>query len=131
MGAALGRAFQGAFSIAKEVRTETAIGESPVSVAYAAAVLADRIFSDLPSLTVLLIGAGRTIELVARHLVEKGVKSLVVANRTLDNALEIAGRFDAVGALLSEIPRADRPDMWCLRPTASFLCWVKGRWSEP
>ena len=104
VGAALGRAFQGAFSIAKEVRTETAIGESPVSVAYAAAVLADRIFSDLPSLTVLLIGAGRTIELVARHLVEKGVRSLVVANRTLDNALEIAGRFDAIGALLSEIP---------------------------
>ena len=104
MGAALGRAFQGAFSIAKEVRTETAIGESPVSVAYAAAVLADRIFSDLPSLTVLLIGAGRTIELVARHLVERGVRSLVVANRTLDNALEIAGRFDAVAALLSEIP---------------------------
>ena len=104
MGAALGRAFQCAFSIAKEVRTETAIGESPVSVAYAAAVLADRIFSDLPSLTVLLIGAGRTIELVARHLVERGVRSLVVANRTLDNALEIAGRFDAVGALLSEIP---------------------------
>ncbi|MEC7550459.1 MAG: glutamyl-tRNA reductase [Pseudomonadota bacterium] len=104
VGAALGRAFQGAFSIAKEVRTETAIGESPVSVAYAAAVLADRIFSDLPSLTVLLIGAGRTIELVARHLVERGVRSLVVANRTLDNALEIAGRFDAIGALLSEIP---------------------------
>ena len=104
VGAALGRAFQAAFSIAKEVRTETAIGESPVSVAYAAAVLADRIFSDLPSLTVLLIGAGRTIELVARHLVERGVGSLIVANRTLDNALEIAGRFDAVGALLSEIP---------------------------
>ncbi|MED5312177.1 MAG: glutamyl-tRNA reductase [Pseudomonadota bacterium] len=104
VGAALGRAFQAAFSIAKEVRTETAIGESPVSVAYAAAVLADRIFSDLPSLTVLLIGAGRTIELVARHLVERGIRSLIVANRTLDNALDIADRFSAVGALLSEIP---------------------------
>ena len=104
VGAALGRAFQGAFTIAKEVRTETAIGESPVSVAYAAVVLADRIFSDLPSLSVLLIGAGRTIELVARHLAERGVRSLVVANRTLDNALEIANRFDASGALLSDIP---------------------------
>ena len=104
VGAALGRAFQAAFSIAKEVRTETAIGESPVSIAYAAAVLANRIFSDLPSLTVLLIGAGRTIELVARHLVERGIRSLIVANRTLDNALDIADRFSAVGALLSEIP---------------------------
>ena len=104
VGAALGRAFQAAFSIAKEVRTETAIGESPVSIAYAAVVLADRIFSDLPSLTVLLIGAGRTIELVARHMVERGIRSLIVANRTLDNALDIADRFSADGALLSEIP---------------------------
>ena len=104
VGASLGRAFQGAFSIAKEVRTETAIGENPVSVAYAAVTLADRIFSDLPSLSILLIGAGRTIELVARHLMERGVHSMVVANRTLDNALEIAKRFDGTGALLSDIP---------------------------
>ena len=104
VGASLGRAFQGAFSIAKEVRTDTAIGENPVSVAYAAVTLADRIFSDLPSLSILLIGAGRTIELVARHLMERGVHSMVVANRTLDNALEIAKRFDGTGALLSDIP---------------------------
>ena len=103
-GENLGRVFQGAFSIAKEVRTETAIGENPVSVAYAAVTLAERIFSDLTSLRILLIGAGRTVELVARHLVDKGVCQIVVANRTLDNALEIAGKFDAHCALLSEIP---------------------------
>ncbi|MEQ8952749.1 MAG: glutamyl-tRNA reductase [Gammaproteobacteria bacterium] len=104
VGASLSRAFQGAFSIAKEVRTDTAIGQNPVSVAYAAVALAGRIFSDLSKLSVLLIGAGRTIELVARHLVEKGVTRIVVANRTLDNALEIAHRFNAHGALLSDIP---------------------------
>ena len=104
VGANLGRAFEEAFSIAKEVRTDTAIGENPVSVAYAAVSLTERIFSDLPSLNVLLIGAGRTIELVARHLVEKGVSKIVVANRTLDNALEIAERFNAHGTLLSDIP---------------------------
>lgn len=104
VGPALGKAFQGAFSIAKEVRTDTAIGENPVSVAYAAVTLAERIFSNLPALNVLLIGAGRTIELVVRHLVEKGVSNIVVANRTLDNALEIANKFDAHGVLLSEIP---------------------------
>jgi glutamyl-tRNA reductase len=104
VGPALGRAFEEAFSIAKQVRTDTAIGENPVSVAYAAVTLAERIFSDLPSLSVLLIGAGRTIELVVRHLVDKGVNKIVVANRTLDNALEIANRFDAHGVLLSEIP---------------------------
>jgi len=104
VGASLGRAFQAAFSIAKEVRTDTAIGENPVSVAYAAVTLAERIFSDLSTLSVLLIGAGRTIELVARHLVDKGASAIVVANRTLDNALEIAGKFDAHGVLLSDIP---------------------------
>ena len=100
----LGSAFEESFSIAKEVRTDTAIGENPVSVAYAAVSLAERIFNNLPSLSILLIGAGRTVELVARHLVEKGVKKLVVANRTLDNALEIANRFSGHGALLSDIP---------------------------
>jgi len=104
VGQSLGRAFDEAFSIAKQVRTDTAIGENPVSVAYAAVTLAERIFSDLPSLSVLLIGAGRTIELVVKHLVDKGVSEIVVANRTLDNALEIANRFDAHGVLLSDIP---------------------------
>lgn len=104
VGQSLSRAFEEAFSIAKQVRTDTAIGENPVSVAYAAVTLAERIFSDLPSLSVLLIGAGRTIELVVKHLVDKGVSEIVVANRTLDNALEIANRFDAHGVLLSEIP---------------------------
>ena len=104
VGQSLSRAFEAAFSIAKQVRTDTAIGENPVSVAYAAVTLAERIFSDLPSLGVLLIGAGRTIELVVKHLVDKGVSKIVVANRTLDNALEIANRFNAHGVLLSDIP---------------------------
>ena len=104
VGANLGRAFQEAFSIAKEVRTDTAIGENPVSVAYAAVALTESIFSDLASLHILLIGAGRTIELVARHLFDKGVQQIVVANRTLDNALELAAKFEAHGVLLSEIP---------------------------
>ena len=104
IGPELGRAFQEAFSIAKLVRTDTAIGENPVSVAYAAVTLAERIFSDLASLNVLLIGAGRTIELVARHLADKGVANMTVANRTLDNALELAAKFAAKGVLLSDIP---------------------------
>ena len=101
---ALGRVFQEAFSIAKEVRTDTAIGENPVSVAYAAVSLAEQIFSDLGSLNALLIGAGRTIELVARHLTEKGVRNIVVANRTLQNAVELGEKFGAEGVLLSDIP---------------------------
>lgn len=104
IGGNLGRAFQEAFSIAKQVRTDTAIGENPVSVAYAAVTLAEQIFSDLPSLSALLIGAGRTIELVARHLTDKGVRNIVVANRTLQNAVELGAKFGAEGVLLSDIP---------------------------
>ena len=102
--AQLGRAFQEAFSIAKEVRTDTAIGENPVSVAYAAVTLAEQIFSNLGTLHALLIGAGHTIELVARHLTDKGVKSIVVANRTLQNAVKLGEKFGARGVLLSDIP---------------------------
>ena len=100
----LGRIFQASFSIAKQVRTDTAIGENPVSVAYAAVSLSQHIFSDLGSTTALLIGAGETIELVARHLAENGVKRIIVANRTLNRARELAQRFDAEAVLLSEIP---------------------------
>ena len=104
IGPSLDRAFQVAFSIAKQVRTDTAIGENPVSVAYAAVLLAEQIFSDLNSLSIMLIGAGRTIELVARHFSDRGVLRITVANRTLDNALEIASKFDGHGVLLSDIP---------------------------
>jgi len=102
--AQLSRAFEEAFSIAKEVRTDTAIGENPVSVAYAAVTLAEQIFSDLGSLHALLIGAGHTIELVARHLTERGVRSIVVANRTLQNAVQLGEKFGARGVMLSDIP---------------------------
>jgi glutamyl-tRNA reductase len=67
----LNQAFQQAFSAAKRVRSETAIGQNPVSVAYASVSLAEQIFSDLNSAHALLIGAGETVELVARHLQEK------------------------------------------------------------
>ena len=70
VGSELGRLFPRVFSIAKRVRTDTAIGENPVSVAYAAVDLAGHIFSELGNCNALLVGAGETIELVARHLVE-------------------------------------------------------------
>jgi glutamyl-tRNA reductase len=97
-------AFQHVFSIAKRVRTETAIGENPVSVAYAAVNLAQQIFSDLSQGTALLVGAGETIELVARHLNDQGLHKLIVANRTLDRARDLAAQFGAEAILLSDIP---------------------------
>ncbi|MDH3947947.1 MAG: glutamyl-tRNA reductase [Gammaproteobacteria bacterium] len=93
IGHLLNRLFQHTFSVAKEVRTDTAIGSSPVSVAFAAVNLAKQIFSDLGKHTALLIGAGDTIELVARHLNEQGIKHLIVANRTVERAMTLANQF--------------------------------------
>jgi len=104
VGSELGRVFPRVFSTAKRVRTDTAIGENPVSVAYAAVDLAGHIFSDLGSSSALLVGAGETIELVARHLIEAGVNKIVIANRTLGRARELAQKFSAEAVLLSEIP---------------------------
>ncbi|PLW83373.1 glutamyl-tRNA reductase [Kineobactrum sediminis] len=104
LGGDLDRLFQRVFSIAKKVRTDTAIGENPVSVAYAAVDLAGHIFSDLSRCSALLVGAGETIELVARHLLEAGVKRIVIANRTLGRARELAQKFGAEAVLLAEIP---------------------------
>lgn len=104
VGGELGRLFPRVFSIAKRVRTDTAIGENPVSVAYAAVDLAGHIFADLKTSSALLVGAGETIELVARHLIEAGVSRIVIANRTLGRARELAQKFGAEAVLLSEIP---------------------------
>lgn len=104
VGAELGRLFQRVFAIAKRVRTDTAIGENPVSVAYAAVGLAGHIFAKLGDCTALLVGAGETIELVTRHLIEAGVRKIVIANRTLGRARELAQKFGAEAVLLAEIP---------------------------
>jgi len=104
LGGELHATFQQVFSIAKRVRTETAIGENPVSVAYAAVSLAQQIFSNLKQDTALLIGAGETIELVARHLAEQGINHIIVANRTLDRAQRLAREFNGEAILLADIP---------------------------
>ena len=105
VGPLLGRLFQATFSTAKTVRTDTAIGENPVSVAFAAVSLAKQIFSDLHRSQALLIGAGETITLVARHLHEQGVKRIVVANRTLERANILAEEFGAHAVLLADMPQ--------------------------
>ncbi len=106
LGPLLGRLFQATFSTAKTVRTDTAIGENPVSVAFAAVSLAKQIFTDLSHSQALLVGAGETITLVARHLHEQGVKNIVVANRTLERATALADEFSGQAIVLGDIPDA-------------------------
>jgi glutamyl-tRNA reductase len=103
-GKILNRLFQQTFSVAKQVRTDTAIGASAVSVASAAVQLARQIFTNLESQTVLLIGAGDTIELCARHLHEQKLRHMIVANRTVERAQLLAGEFGAEAIALAEMP---------------------------
>ena len=99
------RLLQHTFAVAKRVRTDTRIGAHTVSVAYTAVRLAEQVFTDLRQACVLLIGAGETIELAARHLSDKNVRRLIVANRTLENAQELAGRYSGYAIALADLPR--------------------------
>lgn len=110
-GKILNRLFQSSFSVAKNIRTNTGVGTSAVSVAYAAVLLARQIFDSLEDQSVMLIGAGETIELVGKHLVEKGVKNILVANRTIERgerlANELNGRAIALDELAEDLPHCD------------------------
>ncbi|OED44989.1 glutamyl-tRNA reductase [Endozoicomonas sp. (ex Bugula neritina AB1)] len=102
-GTSLNRLFQHSFTTAKRIRTETAINEQPVSVAFAATQLAKQIFTDLSENTALLVGAGETVELVARHLRQQGLTNIIVANRTLERAKLLTSEFGGRPVLLSDL----------------------------
>ncbi len=104
MGSLLGKLFQHSFSVAKQVRTDTAIGSSPVSVAFAAVSLSKQIFGDLNEHTALMIGAGETIELAARHLQGNNIKQMIIANRSVDKGQALADQFGAEAIALPQIP---------------------------
>lgn len=99
----LSKLFHHTFSVAKQIRTDTAIGNSPVSVAFAAVALAKQIFSDMSRQTALLIGAGETIELAIRHMHQSGVGRIIVANRTVEKAHALASQFDGYAISLTDI----------------------------
>lgn len=100
----LHRLFEHSFNVAKRVRTDTEIGANPVSVAFAAVKLSKQIFGNLGQLQALLIGAGETIELVARHLRKQGIGTMVIANRSLENARKLANAVDAEAVHISQVP---------------------------
>ena len=87
------RLFRQAFAVGKRVRTETDIGENPVSISYAAVQLAKKVFSDLSGKSVMLVGAGKMSELTAKHLVGNGVENVLITNRSYDKSVEMAETF--------------------------------------
>jgi glutamyl-tRNA reductase len=104
-GPILDRLFRQALHAGKKVRAQTAIGESPASVASAAGALAEQVFGDLSGRSVLVVGAGKIGELAVRSLVSRGAKISFVANRTVDRAMELAEQFGAEAVLLDRIDR--------------------------
>ncbi len=104
--------FQHIFNSTKRVRSETAIGRHSVSAPATAIALARNIFSDLRSCRALLIGAGEMTEVAGQPLIEAQVQSLTIANRTPENARELASKFNAEVIPLSELPdQLDRFDL--------------------
>lgn len=104
MALVMDRLFQRTFGVAKQVRTDTEIGSSAVSVAFASVNLAKHIFAKLENARVLLVGAGETIELVAKHLYENNVSKITVANRTIAKAEVMASKIGAEVITLAQIP---------------------------
>src|SRR5690606_28117199 len=104
LGLLLHKMFQRTFFVAKEVRTSTEIGSCSISMAAAAARLAERIFGDISEQKVLFIGAGEMIELCAAHFVAKHPQRITVANRTAKRAEALSRRFNARPISLSELP---------------------------
>jgi glutamyl-tRNA reductase len=104
LGGSLHQMFQRSFAVAKEVRSSTEIGAHSISMAAAAVRLASQLFEDLRDNTVLFVGAGEMIELVATHFAARNPRGMVVANRTLERGERLAGRFGAQAMRLADLP---------------------------
>lgn len=106
IGKVLDRLFQHTFAAAKAIRTRSGIGDHPVSVAYTAVVLARQIFGSLSSQTVMLVGAGEMVQLCGRYLRDHGIASLLILNRSLQKAEELAAELDATAMTLDRLEEA-------------------------
>jgi glutamyl-tRNA reductase len=106
VGSHLHHLFQSAFHVAKKVRTHTDIAQNGVSLSYVAVRLSQQIFSDLSKTSVLIIGSGEMAELAALHLCSHGCRKIMVANRTVERAAELAERFGGLAVSLGDVDRA-------------------------
>lgn len=99
----LNRLFRHSLEVGKRVRTDTRIGENPVSVSSVAVEMVKKVFEDLDGRTVLMLGAGKMGELTATHLVSHGITSFVVSNRTFSKAEELAEKFNGSAVAFDEL----------------------------
>jgi glutamyl-tRNA reductase len=121
VGTMLSRLFQTTFSVAKRIRTETALGAQSVSMAAAALKLAQNVFGDLSRTKLLLVGVGEMVELAATYFVAQRPQSIVVANRTVARGEAFAERFGAQAIALTELPARLHEFDLVITATASSL----------
>ena len=121
VGHQLRRLFPAVFAVSKQIRTQTTIGDNPVSIAYAVVQLAKQIFPHLEQSTILLIGAGETIELVATHLYGQGVRHFIIASRTVERARKLSDPFGAQPIRIGDIPNYLKKVDMVVTATASQL----------
>lgn len=105
-GVLLNRLLKKSISVAKRVRTETRIAENAVSISFAAVELAKKIFTDLSGKSFMLLGAGEMAELAAKHMMNNGVKDIMVANRTYERGCELAREFEGKAVKFEDFPDA-------------------------
>ncbi|NOX25618.1 MAG: glutamyl-tRNA reductase [Deltaproteobacteria bacterium] len=126
VGAILNRLVNKSFSVAKRVRTETNIGGNAVSISFAAVQLAKKIFGNLEHKRVMILGAGEMAELAAEHLLKQGIAEVVVANRTLAKAVDLAHRFNGRAVSLKEfVPQLENIDILISSTGATELILLK------
>ncbi|MFA9408944.1 MAG: glutamyl-tRNA reductase [Candidatus Dadabacteria bacterium] len=102
-GVILNRLFHTSFFVAKRIRTETGIGSHAVSISYVAVELAKRIFDDLSTRSVMLIGAGEMAEIAAQHLIRAGINDLLIASRKFKNAVELSEKLNGRAIRFDEV----------------------------
>ena len=103
-GVIVNKLYHKVFQVSKRIRTETKIGESAVSISFAAVELAKKIFGELKGKSVMLIGAGEMAELAAKHLMNSGIGDIFVANRTYERAVEMVRGFGGKAIMFREFP---------------------------
>jgi glutamyl-tRNA reductase len=121
LGTPLGRLFRKVFAVSKQVRSQTEIGVGSLSLAHVALNLAQRIFADLAACKVLLVGAGEHMELVAAYLRSQRIKRIMIANRSLNKAQQLAERYQGQAIVLSDVPLYLREADIVITSTASPL----------
>jgi glutamyl-tRNA reductase len=129
-GARLNKAFQRAFNVAKQIRTDTNIQRGSISVASVAVELAEKIFDSLSNRQVMVIGAGETSEKAARALLSRGAQSVIVSNRSHERAVALANELGGRAVHFEEWGKEFANIDIVISSTSAITCWIASAWNR-